>query len=64
MLGITHFTVEGLSEGCVTDEKRPRFSFALESSRAGARLKRAVLHVGNWETGADSQIAIPMADRR
>ena len=59
MLGITHFTVEGLSEGCVTDEKRPRFSFALESSRAGARLKRAVLHVGNWETGADSQIAIP-----
>lgn len=59
MLGITHFTVEGLSEGCVTDEKRPRFSFAVESGRAGARLKRAVLQVGDWENETDGQIAIP-----
>lgn len=59
MLDITHFTVEGLSEGCVTDEKRPRFSFALESGRAGAGLKRAVLRVGDWEAETAGQIAIP-----
>ena len=35
MLNITRFTVEGLAQGCVTDVRRPRFSFALDSSREG-----------------------------
>lgn len=59
MLNIARFTVEGLAAGCVTDEKQPRFSFALDSGRPGAALKRAVLRVGDWEAPADGQIAIP-----
>ena len=59
MLNITRFTVEGLVKGCVTDEKQPRFSFALDSGRENAALKRAVLRVGDWEAGTDGQIAVP-----
>ena len=59
MLNITRFAVEGLSAGCVTDERRPRFSFALDSGRPGAALKRAVLRVGDWEAETDGQIAVP-----
>ena len=58
MLNITRFTVEGLTQGCVTDQTSPRFSFALDSSQPGASLKRAVLRVGDWEAEADGQIAI------
>lgn len=59
MLNITRFTVENLAQGCVTDVGRPRFSFALDSSREGASLKRAVLRVGDWEGELDGQIAVP-----
>ncbi len=59
MLNITRFAVEGLTDGCVTDEKQPKFSFALDSDRPGAALRRAVLRVGDWETGAEAGIAIP-----
>lgn len=59
MLNITRFTVEGLAQGCVTDVRRPRFSFALDSSREGGALRRAVLRVGDWEGEAEGQIAVP-----
>jgi len=58
MLNIERFTVEGLTAGCVTDEKQPRFSFILNSDRPGAALKRAVLRVGDWKTETDGQIAV------
>ena len=59
MLNITRFAVENLTQGCVTDVRRPRFSFALDSSREGAALRRAVLRVGDWEGEAAGQIAVP-----
>ena len=59
MLNITRFAVENLTQGCVTDVRRPRFSFALDSSREGAALRRAVLRVGDWEGEAEGQIAVP-----
>ena len=59
MLNITRFAVENLTQGCVTDVRRPRFSFALDSSREGAALRRAVLRVGDWAGEAAGQIAVP-----
>ena len=59
MLNITRFAVENLTQGCVTDVRRPRFSFALDSSRVGAALRRAALRVGDWEGEAEGQIAVP-----
>ena len=59
MLNITRFAVENLTQGCVTDVRRPRFYFALDSSREGAALRRAVLRVGDWEGEAAGQIAVP-----
>lgn len=59
MLNIKRFAVEVLTQGCVTDERQPRFSFSLESSRENAALKRAVLRVGDWEAETKGQIAIP-----
>ena len=59
MLTVTRFTVENLTQGCVTDETRPRFSFTLDSDRENVKLKRALLRVGDWEAETASQIAIP-----
>lgn len=59
MLSINRFTVENLSEGCVTDQEYPRFSFCMESDRQNVTLKKAVLTVGNWSVDTTSQIAIP-----
>ena len=58
MLNITRFAVENLTQGCVTDVRRPRFSFALDSSREGAALRRAVLRVGDWEGEAAGQFTV------
>ena len=59
MLRISRFAVEDLTQGCVTDERRPHFSFALESDRQDVALSRAVLTVGDWKTETKDQIAIP-----
>lgn len=59
MLKITRFTVENLAQGCVTDEKKPRFSFTLESDRENATLKKAVIRVGDWQTETTAQIGVP-----
>jgi len=48
MLTIKRFAVENLTEGCVTDVKNPRFSFALESDKENVTLNKATLTVGDW----------------
>ena len=50
---------ENLLKGCVTDEKRPRFSFSLTSEKRGAELKEAEISVGNWSCKTREQILIP-----
>ncbi len=45
MLSITRFACEGLERGCVTDEPRPRFDFAVASDRAGATVAAATVAV-------------------
>lgn len=58
MLEIKRFTVENLAVGCVTDVTRPRFSFSLASDRQNAKLKKAVIQVGDWKTETTGQIAV------
>lgn len=59
MLEISKLTVEGLSEGCVTDNPQPRFSFTLSGGQEGAELKQAQLRVGEWCKTVKTQIALP-----
>lgn len=59
MLKIRRFACEGLEKGCVTDEKKPCFSYSVQSDRQGAGLVRARLKVGDWEAECYSQITIP-----
>ena len=58
MLKIVKFTCENLSEGCVTDESNPRFSFSLSSDGQGGRLKRATLKINGETIDATEQIGI------
>ena len=58
MLKIPFFACENLQCGCITDERRPRFSFWTRSDRQGARLAKAVLRVGDWQTETVEQIGI------
>jgi alpha-L-rhamnosidase len=48
MLKLRRFACEGLETGCVTDEARPRFSFAFESDRQGAGLREVTLEANGW----------------
>lgn len=59
MVKIGRFTCENLSQGCVTDEAAPHFSYTVESDREGARLEKARLTVGEWQKETTDQIAIP-----
>ncbi|MDF2513215.1 MAG: alpha-L-rhamnosidase, partial [Herbinix sp.] len=59
MLNISRLTVENLAEGCVTDQKHPRFSFCLNSDRQNVTLRKAVISVGDWRLETKEQIAIP-----
>lgn len=59
MLTIDKFTVESLSEDCVTDSPRPRFSYSLESDRRNVTLSRAQISVNGWTGDAEGQIAVP-----
>lgn len=58
MLTVTKLTCEGLKQGCVTDNPRPRFSFALASERADTRLAQATVTVGGWSATVNEQTAI------
>lgn len=50
---------ENLLKGCVTDEKRPRFSFSITSDKRGAELDETVISVGEWSYRTREQIHIP-----
>lgn len=58
MLKIGRFSVEDMTQGCVTDEKNPRFSFFLESDRQNVTLKKALLQLGDWQIQTTEQIGI------
>lgn len=59
MVKISRFTCENLIQGCITDERRPHFSYAVESNRQGACLAKAKLAVGDWQLETTEQIAVP-----
>ncbi len=56
---ITDFTVENLSSGCVTDNKKPRFSFKAESEVKGAYIEEAEITVNGWDKKGKDQILVP-----
>ncbi len=49
MLTISRFAVEGLESGCVTDERHPRFDFAVTSDRAGTAVATATVTVNEHQ---------------
>ncbi|MBR4208908.1 MAG: family 78 glycoside hydrolase catalytic domain [Lachnospiraceae bacterium] len=49
MLKISKFTVEGLREGCVTDEKQPKFAYTVECFGQDVTISGATLTVGDWK---------------
>ena len=58
MLRLRRFACEGLESGCVTDESRPRFSFAFESDRNGTSLREVALEVNGWTWRGAGQAAV------
>ena len=48
MLKIRKFACEHLTQGCVTDEAAPRFSFSVDSDRQGVTIAKAVVSVNGW----------------
>lgn len=58
MLGIRKFTCENLTKGCVTDEKKPSFSFSLESDKENINLKMATIKLNNWTVETCQQIGV------
>ena len=63
MLTIDKFTVESLSEDCVTDSPRPRFSYSLESDRRNVTLSRAQISVNGWTGTPWGRLRCPTAAR-
>lgn len=61
MLKIVKLTVENLTNGCVTDDRTPRFSFTLESDHTQVELHHAVIRINEWEKITTDQVAIPYA---
>ena len=59
MLTIRRFAVENLTENCVTDNRAPRFSFALESGLENVTLQKAVISLNGWKVVTTEQAAIP-----
>ncbi len=59
MLNIQRFRCEGRERGCVTDERRPVFSFALESDRTDVALRSAAITVDGVSFDASHQVAAP-----
>ena len=57
MIQIKRFACENLTQGCVTDERNPRFSFYVESDIPGNSLKEAELTVNGWTTKINSQLS-------
>ena len=60
---IVTLKTENLERGCVTDERSPRFSFALTSGKQGTCLSRAEIEVNGWKTVTDEQVLVPYKGR-
>lgn len=60
MFRISEIRVEHTLD-CVTDRKRPRISYSLESDVPGCGLKEAKICVGGWEIYTKDQIGVPYA---
>lgn len=58
MLKIRKFTIEHMSNGCVTDSRTPEFSYDLESDRTNVTVRKAVLSLGSWSMETDNQISM------
>ncbi|MBO4885278.1 MAG: family 78 glycoside hydrolase catalytic domain, partial [Clostridia bacterium] len=61
MLKIRKFACEHLTQGCVTDERTPRFSFSVDSDRQGTAIQKAVISVNGWSTETTRQADIAYA---
>lgn len=61
MFAINRFACENLTAGCVTDEKTPRFSFAVSGSGEGDVLGRAEISVNGWTAEVSGQTGIVYA---
>ena len=48
MFRIDRFACEDMTEGCVTDEKNPCFSFAVRGGGEGAALRKAEIYLNGW----------------
>ena len=48
MIKIRKFTVEYLENNCVTDNKKPRFSYVLECDENGIDLNKFEEGIGDW----------------
>ena len=57
MIQIKRFACENLTNGCVTDETSPRFSFYVESDIPGTSLMDTELSVNGWTTKIQSQLS-------
>ncbi len=49
MTSIQRFAVEHQTDHCITDEKKPYFSWYFAGEEQGIRIRKAVLKVGDWE---------------
>ena len=61
MLKIRKFACEHLTQGCVTDEAAPRFSFSVDSDRQNVTIAKAVVSVNGWTAEARRQTGIAYA---
>ena len=52
MIKIRKFTVEYLENNCVTDNKKPRFSYVLECDENGIELDSVCVSCNGWECEA------------
>ncbi|MCH5159015.1 MAG: family 78 glycoside hydrolase catalytic domain [Clostridiales bacterium] len=59
MMKIVKLSTEHLTENCVTDNPKPRFSFTVTSEKQGAALASATISVGDWSVDTTEQILVP-----
>lgn len=55
MFKITDFKIENLSKACITDNKRPRFSYSVSSDHNEAKIKFAEIKLNDWEKKIDDR---------
>lgn len=58
MLEISHFTCEGMGDGCVTDKAHPSFAYVLIGDKNEIKIKYAVLTVNGEKINAPAGIPV------